>query len=82
MGRDRVNGVGIMASSRLSGLIGPYPFADLSEERVVSQDGDGHHELRCGNVENAWFFKLLRVIEWSRRGDDSRGGVRVKRQPA
>ena len=65
------------ASPRSSDLIGPHPFADLSERRVVSPDGDDHHELRCGNVENAWLFKLFCVIE--RRGGDSRSGVRVKR---
>jgi hypothetical protein len=67
------------ASSRSSGLIGPHPFTDLSERRVASQDGDDHHELRCGNAENAWFFKLLCVIERPGRGDDGLGGVRIKR---
>jgi len=51
------------ASPKSSGLIGPHLFADLSERRVASQDGHDHHELRRGNVENAWFFKLLCVIE-------------------
>ena len=32
-----------------------------------AQDGDDHHELRCGNVVSVWFFKLLRVKELPKR---------------
>lgn len=60
----------------------PAPFCgpERGKSGLTLQDGDDHHELRCGNVENAWLFRLLCVIERpGRSDDDSRGDVRAKR---